>query len=135
MRRAGKWVTALGLVFAMCASAQADLRQLSTVKNTRSGREIQVSDHWVVSDACTTYAIAKVRIVRSPKHGKVSIRPGKVRPNVRKGDPRHRCNSRQINGLKVFYRPDRGFKGRDTIKIIGGYGLYYDELTVTVNVR
>jgi hypothetical protein len=85
---------------------------------------IATADHKLLLDFlysvdpdCASKGFAAVRVVEAPKNGKLATEQGTGFPNFAKDNPRHECNIRKIDGVSVFYEPNSGFLGPDSIAL------------------
>jgi hypothetical protein len=89
---------------------------------TGQARRIATVDHKLLLDFlysldpdCSSKGFAVVRVIEEPKNGKLATEEGTGFPNFAKDNPRHECNTRRIDGVSIFYEPNSGFIGPDSI--------------------
>lgn len=86
------------------------------------------------SRRCTAMARPELR-VRKISHGKITERPGTWL--VDRGE----CKGHRIKGTAVLYTPDRGFRGKDTVRLSFKMDRYFEDAagyqfkTVTINLN
>lgn len=69
---------------------------------------------------CLSSGKGKIKISREPEHGVVRTEWRKV-----KGDFKNGCKGKTMNGLAIYYRPHKGYRGDDRFKIQASFpGLY-----------
>jgi len=66
---------------------------------------------------CSSIGYATVRLIEEPKHGKITIENGTGFSNFRRDNSRFECNKSRSDGVVIFYEPEPGFVGADSIAI------------------
>jgi hypothetical protein len=66
---------------------------------------------------CSSLGFITVRIVEPAQHGNVAVDHGTGFPNYAQNNPRVECNKRQMEGTVVFYDPNSGFVGADSLTL------------------
>lgn len=75
-------------------------------------------DFWYSAhEDCTSTGPTVVRVAHAPDHGKVSIKPVADYPSFPAANPRHECNVKKIEGQQVWYSPDAGYTGPDSVAL------------------
>jgi hypothetical protein len=97
---------------------------LGLPNSTGQTHRIAAADHKLLLDFlysldpdCASKGFAAVRVVEDPKNGKLATEQGAGFPNFTKDNPRHECNTRKVDGVSVFYEPNSGFIGPDSIAL------------------
>jgi hypothetical protein len=132
----GATVGALLLAFTV-NGAEAETTYLKWNKSTAKGRAFVLAEHWDVNQDCSVRAFPTAKIVSPPRHGKTKIGRGKI-TLARKyaKDPYYKCKSLTVSGTKIQYTPDRGFIGKDVLKIRAYYSTGdIHEIDIVVTVR
>ncbi|MEO9529805.1 hypothetical protein [Roseibium sp.] len=62
---------------------------------------------------CVALAIPKMKVSKEPKNGTVSFKQVSFKLSKDAG----RCAGRRVNGVAVYYKPNRGFRGKDDFKV------------------
>lgn len=111
---------ASALVFSVVALPS--LAQASDVNvKTSPGKRVLASQFALFSpDTCYSSALPDARIAQQPAHGKVEI--GQEAKRVRAGN----CGSMVIQFRTVYYTPNPGFRGTDTISVDYFYNMFSD---------
>ena len=71
-----------------------------------------------VNPDCSSIGTPTVRLVTGPDHGVVTTDKARDFLPFPKSNPRSRCNSRRVAGLKLFYRSKSAFFGVDRVGLI-----------------
>lgn len=76
------------------------------------------------------------REAQAPAHGRLEFRKTEDFTNFPASNPRSQCNSRRVQGVAIYYHPDKGFTGSDAF----AYDLFTNtggqiRSNVTANVR
>ncbi len=73
---------------------------------------------------CTSIGVVSVRTIEEPKHGSLTISEGSGFTSFPEDNPRQACNRRRSEGMLMYYRPEAGYLGPDslTVDIIYGDG-------------
>ncbi|MER9166202.1 hypothetical protein NKI12_02285 [Mesorhizobium australicum] len=131
-------VTAVVIAFVfvgLSAGQAAAWGNSKTLKRTAlSGKEISVYDGASVNPDCSNAGPVDLKAVSGPSHGKISIVNAKTFPHFTKSNIRWKCDFRKVDGIKVLYRSQPGFKGQDQIDLsVHTYdGVSY---SVTINLK
>lgn len=116
-----------------CVTAENDARDAYT-KTSLSGQEIFIYHDTEVNPDCSNAGMPVVKAVAGPSHGSVRIIQSKVYPNFSRDNMRYKCNAKAVDGIKVLYTSDKGFKGRDKVTISGHTSTGNAHLT-TVDIK
>jgi hypothetical protein len=74
-----------------------------------------------VEDTCATGSKPKPRVTKEPEHGTLSFEWQALRMGKGAGN----CAGKLGRGMRVTYRPHKGYRGTDTVKFsLGGSGVY-----------
>ena len=91
-----------------------------TVEITRvaaTGQRLRVEFLYSISPDCSSNGQTHVRIAEAPQHGALAIENGQGFTNFPKDNQRYDCNTRRSDGTLVFYDPESGFSGKDSITL------------------
>jgi hypothetical protein len=91
-----------------------------TVEITRFaaiGQKLRVEFLYSISPDCSSNGQTHVRIAEAPQHGTLSIENGQGFTSFPKDNQRYDCNTRKSDGTLVFYDPESGFSGKDSITL------------------
>jgi S1-C subfamily serine protease len=80
-------------------------------RSTSSGVPVLLSSHASWSKACVARFTPRVTVVQPPLHGSIDIREGDYAIG-----PSSPCAGQMVHGTQVFYIPDTGFKGQETVR-------------------
>ena len=86
-------------------------------KTTLTGQEIFLFGGSTLNPDCSKAGRDDLRATSGPSHGRLRIVNGKTYSHYSKKDQRSSCNSRKVNGIKVLYRSNPGFKGWDKVTL------------------
>jgi hypothetical protein len=81
------------------------------------GQKLRVEFLFSISPDCSSNGQTHVRIAEAPQHGTVTIENGQSFTNFPKDNQRYDCNTRKSDGTLVFYDPESGFSGKDSITL------------------
>jgi len=62
---------------------------------------------------CNGSVIPKFEVTKAPEHGKVSFKQATFKLSEKAG----KCAGKRVKGTAVIFRPDKGFRGKDTFKV------------------
>ncbi|WP_175831352.1 S1C family serine protease [Burkholderia cepacia] len=80
---------------------------------TTSGAQVLLSSHASWSKACVSRFTPHVTVVQPPLHGSIDIREGDYAIG-----PNSPCAGQMVHGTLVFYIPEAGFKGQETVRYV-----------------
>jgi hypothetical protein len=105
--------------------APTALETLEVKRVATVDQPLQVDFLYSINPDCTSIGVASVRSIEEPKHGKLTIGKGSGFSNFAKDNPRQACNRRRSEGTLMYYRPDPGYLGPDslTVDVIYGDGV------------
>ena len=86
-------------------------------KTTLAGQEIFLFGGSTLNPDCSKAGKDDLRATSGPSHGRLRIVYGKTYSHYSKKDQRSSCNSRKVDGIKVLYRSNPGFKGWDKVTL------------------
>ncbi|MCF6198554.1 MAG: hypothetical protein L3J67_04010 [Hyphomicrobiaceae bacterium] len=78
----------------------------------RANRTTRVSYHAQYNGTCQRRYRTSIIITTRPRHGQLRVRK-RVR-RLPRNHPEFRCRGKRIWTYSVYYRPDRGYRGRDS---------------------
>jgi hypothetical protein len=103
---------------AAAAPSGAALVALKTVALVIPGdTERQIDWAYDLHEDCSSMGKTVVRITAQPAHGTAAIRYGDVYPAFPSGNPRSACNKKPAAGVQLWYRPESGYAGDDTVSV------------------
>ena len=119
-------------VVALSLGAMA-MAQSAAVEHQVKGpadKEIQIGAYINIKPDCTSGPLPTIRLVRSPEHGKVSVKKVSVNATNYK-----QCLALETSGFVAFYRSVPGFAGTDLVILevrFPGGRIELQKITVTV---
>jgi hypothetical protein len=81
------------------------------------GQRLRVEFLYALEPDCSSMGVTSVRILEPPQHGKLTVENGQGFTGFAKENQRYDCNMRKSDGTLVFYDPEPGFAGNDTITL------------------
>jgi hypothetical protein len=89
-----------------------------------------------INEDCSSMGEDVVRITAQPQHGAATVKKGKDHPSFPQTNPRNVCNVRTVPSTQLWYKPDRGYVGPDSISvdIIDASGRSSQQ-TISIQVR
>jgi transglutaminase-like putative cysteine protease len=81
------------------------------------GQKLRLEFLYSIQPDCSSVGLATVRILEAPQHGKLTVENGQGFTNFPKENQRYECNTRKSDGVIVYYEPDAGFTGRDSVTV------------------
>ena len=134
------FVGSLGLAPAL-AQPQPDSNQQQSQKSApetpavsrtvtgQAGRDLRIAVFASLRPDCTPGALPTIRLSEEPKHGKVTVKSGKVRTtNLQK------CLAAEVPAFVVFYRSSPDFEGQDQVALDVVSGDKRQIQRITINV-
>jgi hypothetical protein len=111
-------LAAVGLPPAVQNSAAADpSHPLDLAKVVAAGHRLRVEFLYAIEPDCSSMGETVVRILEPPLHGNVTIENGQGFTSFARQNQRYDCNMRRSDGTFVFYDPEAGFAGRDSMTL------------------
>jgi hypothetical protein len=89
-----------------------------TSKTVPSGRTQQIDFFASLHPDCTSTGTPTVRLIDGPSKGLVTTENGRDFTAFAKPNPRARCNTRRVEGVKLLYRSADNFIGTDRVRIL-----------------
>ena len=83
-----------------------------------TGRTQQIDFFASLNPDCSPTGVPTVRLIDGPSKGLVTTESGRDFMAFAKPNPRARCNSRRVAGLKLLYRSADNFIGSDKVRIL-----------------
>jgi TonB family protein len=125
MKRAAPIFPALGVaclaflvLVAGCATVEPQPVEPGAVKRaTFRDTTRSLGFFYYIDPGCASREQPKIRVVRSPAHGTLSVAHGEGFPNFPKSNVRIECNKQRLPGTYVRYRSYDRFTGRDVAEI------------------
>jgi hypothetical protein len=104
--------------------SQTALEALEIKSTAVVDQPLRVDFLYSINPDCSSIGVAAVRTIEEPKHGKLTVGKGSGFTNFPKDNPREACNRRRSEGMLMYYRPDAGYLGPDslTVEVIYGNG-------------
>jgi transglutaminase-like putative cysteine protease len=98
-------------------AAAPDPSPLELAKVVAVGQRLRVEFLYAIEPDCSSIGVTSVRILEPPHHGKVTIENGQGFTGFAKDNQRYDCNMRKSDGTFVFYEPEAGFAGKDSMTL------------------
>jgi hypothetical protein len=93
------------------------LETLEVKRTAVADQPLKVDFLYAINPDCSSIGIASVRTLEEPKHGKLTIGKGSGFSNFPQDNPRQACNRRRSEGMLMYYRPDPGYLGADSVTV------------------
>ncbi|GAB4524643.1 MAG: hypothetical protein Tsb0019_26690 [Roseibium sp.] len=108
----------LGLFVLVIVSslAHADTIRREVPANRTSG----VGVHGTYSAECRPSAVPRMKVAQAPKNGSVSFKQVSFKLSEDAG----RCAGKSVKGTAVYYKPNKGFRGKDQFKVRYSMDMY-----------
>jgi hypothetical protein len=89
-----------------------------------------------INEDCSSMGEDVMRVTAQPQHGTATVKQGKDHPTFPQSNPRNVCNVRAVPSTQLWYRPDRGYIGPDSISVdIIDAGGRASQQTISIQVR
>lgn len=111
-------VTLKRLSFLAVLACGAQPAAADEIRSVPSGINRQIDFLASINPDCSSIGVATVRLIEGPSHGVVTTDKGRDFKPFAAPNPRHACNGRRLNGLKVFYQSEQGFFGVDRVRLL-----------------
>lgn len=109
------------LVIAALVALSATAARAETI-SVPAGESSAMIDFTNLDDNCQTIGKPKGKVTREPKHGKVSFKWISITLDEDYGT----CKGKHAKSLRVFYSPDRGYRGSDAFAVGATMPAYDD---------
>jgi hypothetical protein len=111
---------------------QKPLRKEKTVV---SGRKTKIDNYFSIQSDCSPNGYPEVRVSVRPQHGEATTEQATKAAAYPAGNPRSRCNGRQLPATALFYTSASAYAGKDHFEVdvifpTGGYRRAVYEVTV-----
>jgi len=133
--------TALLIGLTGCVASQGSASKNAITQDgwsvaTTSGREISIERAYEVNPDCSTAGMPYIQAISGPSNGTISVKSEKLFPNYKSDNIRSKCNSKIVDGIRVYYKPNPGFTGNDKIvtRLSHTNGTMY-ESTIDITVK
>lgn len=127
-------VLANTLILSACTTTE-NVKTTKLTLNTLNGKAVRVGSAWHINPDCTVLAVPDVKVLQPPAHGKLSIEKAATFPKSN-SEIYRKCNSHKVMGRVTYYTPDKGFTGKDRMKLRVSYiNGVFDDGVITVNVK
>src|SRR5258708_14476509 len=83
---------------------------------------LQVDFIYSINPDGSSVGVASVRSIEEPKHGKLTIGKGSGFSNFAQDNSRQACNRHRSDGMLMYYRPEPGYLGPDSVTVDVVYG-------------
>lgn len=86
-------------------------------------------------DCSQSGTIPTVRVLQQPAHGVLEVQEVRDYPSYTRNNARFACNKVRVAGVRLVYRPQRDFVGRDTFSyeiFVSTGGMIHDIVTASV---
>jgi hypothetical protein len=83
---------------------------------------LQVDFLYSLNPDCSSIGVVSVRTIEEPRHGKLTIGEGSGFSSFPQDNPRQSCNRHRSEGMLMYYRPEAGYLGPDSLIIDIIYG-------------
>ena len=70
-----------------------------------------------INPDCTSVGFANVRVIEQPKHGRVTVENSTGFTSFPASNPRAECNKRRSDGVAIFYDPEPGYVGANSVNL------------------
>jgi hypothetical protein len=81
------------------------------------GQKLRVEFLYSIQPDCSSAGQTHVRILEAPQHGTLTVENGQGFTNFPRDNQRYDCNTRRSDGTLVFYEPEAGFSGKDSVTL------------------
>lgn len=99
----------------LLAPNSASAANCNLQKTTPANKPVEVDGAFALNPDCTSFGYAAVKLLTDPRNGSVSTKKTTLYSNYSAQNVRSRCNSRRSPGVALWYKPQRGFVGTDSI--------------------
>ena len=105
-------IATITLIALACTSAEARVKRSFFNKSVKSDVSTSIYKNDEINQDCTL-AHLKAKIWTYPEHGTLELSKGTVANTYNKAMLQSKCSRTVPNGIKAFYRPSAGYKGKD----------------------
>lgn len=96
------------------AAGEAKIVKSEVERKGRTGVDTFLATYLTLSKECKVGVNPKIEVTTQPKNGKINTRTNAINLRAVPGAPKTNCIGTSPNGIGVFYRAERRFKGEDT---------------------
>lgn len=96
------------------AAGEAKIVKSEVERKGRTGFDTFLATYLTLSKECKVGANPRIEVTTQPKNGKINTRANAINLRAVPGAPKTNCIGTSPNGVGVFYRAERRFKGEDT---------------------
>ncbi len=102
---------------AAAPNAAAPRQPVEMSRAVAANQTLRLEFLYSINPDCSSIGFATVRILEEPKHGKIRVVNEQGFTNFPSDNARHVCNTRKSDGVVVFYEPEPGYTGADSVSI------------------
>ena len=123
-------VTSLAALALLAAAPLSSALAASLSKTVPAGRASQIDAYsgWNLED-CSFQTIS-FTTTSQPAHGRITTRIGHGRITNANTGSAGKCYGKPTKVLQLWYTPQRGYHGSDTVSVTAGGTAYYYSITV-----
>jgi hypothetical protein len=93
----------------------ADLVDMARI--VAMGQKLRLEFLYAIEPDCSSMGVTSVRIIEPPQHGRLTVENGQGFTGFARDNQRYGCNTRKSDGTLVFYEPESGFAGGDSMTL------------------
>ena len=121
--------TSLAFVAFLGAAPLSNAMAASLSKTVPAGRASQIDAYSGWNNDCSFMTIA-FNLTSPPAHGRITTRIGHGRITNANTGSAGGCYGKPTKVLQLWYTPQRGYHGSDTVSVTAGGTAYYYSITV-----
>jgi hypothetical protein len=103
-------------------TAPTALETLEIKRTAAADQPARLDFLYAINPDCSSVGVASVRTIEEPKHGKLTIGKGSGFSSFRQDNPRQACNRQRSEGMLMYYQPEPGYLGSDSLTVDVIYG-------------
>lgn len=113
--RAKQLLMLTALLYAPNVAAQDEASPPQEAKRVVAiDHKLRAGLYFSVDPDCTVTGLPVIRVIDPPKNGEVTIASDSGFPAYARENLRFDCNRKRLEGMAVFYEPQKGFSGLDS---------------------
>jgi hypothetical protein len=93
------------------------VRTVNVSRVMASDQELRLDFLYSLNPDCSSIGFAKVRVMKEPDHGKVTVDNGTGFTSFARDNQRFDCNKSRSDGVVIMYKPEAGYVGADSVTL------------------
>jgi hypothetical protein len=99
------------------AKPQPLVQVVEVARTATRDQRLRVATFFDLNPDCSVIGIPTIRVLEASKNGNVIFEKGSGFPAFPENNPRSKCNASSLDGEIIFYTPEPGYSGPDSVMV------------------